>query len=191
MTTGRVDSDTLLLRVFREQRPWLWGFLTRHLGTETAAADVLDETFLDAWDMRADLGAALLRGDRDAVRRFLWRGARNRVIDETRADSRRRARTESIRPVGDTETEPTGPSAAAPGHAACLAAVRESVNRLHNRRLRQCLRRWLEGADLAALSRDYGLPIGELRAMLQRGRHEVLMRASHALQMGSPAGGRK
>lgn len=181
------DSHTLLLRVFREQRPRMWGFLTRRVSDESAAADLLDETFLEVWDNRADLGAALLRGDRDAARRFVWRSLRNHLSDMIRAQTRRRTSAETLRAVpegGATRTL----APARPTHAECLDAVRAALGRVGNRRHRQCLRSWFEGTELADLARDAGLPVGELRDLIQRGRREVLLRSSHLLQTPSSSG---
>lgn len=193
MEPARTDSDTLLLRVFREQRPRMWGFLRRRVDEETAAAELLNETLLDAWDSRADLGAALLRGDRDAARRFVWRSLRNHITDALRAQTRRRKGTESLRAVGAAgEKQPE--LSAGPTHTECLAAVREVLESVGNRRLRQCLRRWFDGSDLADLARDTGLPVGELRELIRQGRREVLLRSSHRLQNPTgtgPPGGRE
>jgi len=185
----RTDSDTLLLRVFREQRPRMWGFLARRVRDESAAADLLDETFLDVWDSRADLGAALLRGDRDAARRFVWRSLRNHLTDATRAQTRRRTSAEPLRavPEGGT-TQAAAPTR--PTHAECLEAVRAALGRVGNRRHRQYLKRWFEGTELADLARDARLPVGELRDLIQRGRREVLLRSSHLLQLPGGSGPR-
>lgn len=186
MATSGADTDTLLLRVFREQRPWLWCFLVRHVAEEEAAIDALHDVFIDTWENRADLGAALMRGDRDAVRRFAWRAARSRAIDAIRADTRRRSRTDSLHAVEPDGSEPRSIPLTTPAHADCLDAMRESIRRLRDRRLRRCLRRWLEGADLVVLSSEQGVSIAELRALVRRGCQEVVLRSTHRLRTAAP-----
>ena len=67
------DGEILLLRVFRAQSPRLWGFLLRNLADPETAEDLMQEAFMRVWDHREELAAELKTGDRDAVRRYLWR----------------------------------------------------------------------------------------------------------------------
>ena len=80
--------EGVLVEVFREQRPGLWGFLCR--ADAGAAEDLLQETFLRAWDHRARLAGRSAEEERESARRYLWRIVRNLTIDEIRMKQRRR-----------------------------------------------------------------------------------------------------
>ena len=162
-----------LAAVFRDQRSRLWGYLMRGLGQAETAEDMLQETFLRAWDHRESLRGS---GGVEATRRFLWRIARNLMIDEIRVRTRRRGRE---REIGDP---PANPGAAGEiEHADCLRVVREAAKTLPNPRARQCMQLWLEGRTLTEISTELGLALGQVRGLLQRGKAEVVQRAGDRL----------
>ena len=198
MASGPPSSETTLLRVFREQRPRLWGFLVRGLGSPESAEDLLQETFLRAWDHRAELGSVTERGDRDAARRYIWRAARNLMIDEIRTKARQRRRGEGLHVVQEQEALPELANADPEEpveHNDCLRAVRETVARLRNRRARRCLQLWMEGRSLSEIGERLRLEVGQVRGLLQRGKAEVILRATDRLRTrpasSGPAGQRE
>ena len=167
-----------MVGVFREQRPRLWGFLVRNLEDRATAEDLMQEAFLRVWDHRAEIASASEADEREAARRYLWRVTRNLVIDEIRSRVRRR----------DREEEPPPGSASRPDreveHADCLRAVRETAARLPNRRVRECMELWMSGESLADIAEKSGLGLGQVRGLLQRGKAEVVLRATTRLRVG-------
>jgi RNA polymerase sigma factor (sigma-70 family) len=178
--------EDVLVDVFREQRARLHGFLAR--AAPAAAEDLLQETFLRTWDSRGDLGGP--EEAREAARRYLWRVARNLAIDEIRT----RVRWGERVPLGGGagapsagwrgEEGPSDPPSADPGPADtvelqdALRVLRETVDRLANRRARRCLQLWLEGLDLGAIAAEVSLGEGQVRGLIQRARSEVILRAA-------------
>ena len=174
-----VESRTgdCLVEIFREQRAALWGFFSGKLARE-AAEDLLQETFLKTWDHRESLTCSSGVEEKEAARKYLWRVARNLVIDEIRLKVRR----------GDPLPLEDHMSPAMPGPsdevemADALRAVRESVNALTNERARRCLQLWLEGLELNAIGKELSMGLHQVRGLLQRGRCEVILRAGNRLR---------
>lgn len=171
------ETETRLLNAFRAQRTRIWGYALRSLGSTETAEDLMQETFLRAWDHRHQLEGEPNNG---SARRFLWRIARNLVIDEIRMRVRSRVRE------CDTVVPDESPSAN-PGPAAdveysdCVRTVHETVNRLPNRRARRCMMLWLEGRSLPEIAEKAGIAVGQARGLLQRGKAEVIQRAGDRL----------
>ena len=194
MTAAPPVSEAALLRVFREQRPRLWGFFVRSCGSQETAEDLLQETFLRAWDHRAELAMAAEQGDRDALRRYLWRVARNLMIDEIRGNVRQRERgphqtlhaAEREMPVRDAHNPDPAERVE---HADCLLVLRDTVSRLTNRRTRRCLQLWLGGKTVTEIASATRLDVGQVRGLLQRGKAEVILRATNRLRLPAESGG--
>lgn len=184
MAATAAPIEDLLVAVFREQRPRLWGFLLRGAGSEHAAEDLLQEAFLRLWDHRERIATEVNPGDREGMRRYLWRAARNLMIDEIRFRQRRKA----VEPAGFHASVDPPESAVAPDHHVvvehedCLRVVRETVGRLKNTRARRCLQGWLEGREMTRIAEDAGLSVGQVRGLLQRARSEVILRAGNRLR---------
>ena len=166
-----------MLNAFREQRTRLWGFMMRSLGNAETAEDLLQETFLRAWDHRGRLAGEPVSG---AARRFLWRIARNLVIDEIRMRARSRVRESDVVVPDESPSANPGPAAEVE-HADCVRAVRDTVGRLPNRRARRCMTLWLEGRSLPEIAEEAGIAVGQARGLLQRGKAEVIQRAGDRL----------
>lgn len=178
----RVEGN--LVEVFRDQRPGLWGYLYR--GAGSAAEDLLQETFLRTWDHRDDLGHPSNEEEREGIRRYLWRVARNLVIDEIRMRRRHGEQTAAGGPE-DPATDPSPGPAESLEMADALRVLRETVGTLPNKRVRRCLLLWMEGRDLDVIAKDVALGIGQVRGLLQRGRSEVVRRASDRIRPGPAA----
>ncbi len=175
MKPAGAGIDDVLVEVFRDQRARLLTFFLRV--SSGGAEDLLQETFLRAWDHRASLAGGSDLASGDAARRYLWRIARNLAIDEIRL----RRRRGDPAPAGEGSVESV---AAAPDCAErvelmdCVRVVRETAERLPNARVRRCLLLWLDGLDVAAIAREASMSIDQARGLLQRGKAEVVRRAS-------------
>jgi RNA polymerase sigma factor (sigma-70 family) len=147
---------------------------------------------LRAWGQRAsfavDSGTAEVR---EGARRYLWRVARNLMIDEIRWRQRHRAREgEIVAAAGDWWSgSSAGGSVASPTPGPeeefelrdCLRVIHETVDHLANDRVRRCVELWLGGSDIDRIARQRGLSAGQVRGLLQRGRSEIIRRASAQL----------
>jgi RNA polymerase sigma-70 factor (ECF subfamily) len=170
MSTTRPSIEDLLVEVYNDQRSRLWGYFLRGAENEHVAEDLLQELFLRLWDHRGRFA-----GDRDSMRRYMWRAARNLMIDEIRAMQTERA------------AKPEKGSATANHHAAvehsdCLRVVRETVGRLRNERARGCMRLWLDGMELTQIAEELRMGVGQVRGLIQRARAEVVLRAGNLLR---------
>lgn len=174
-------ADEVLVAVFEDQRAGLRRFFVRSAGSPAPAEDLLQETLLRAWGHR-DALASTAEGARreafDGARRYVWRVARNLVIDEIRAGRRRRARPlwrgmelEARHPADDLE------------HAQRLQLLHEAVRGLSSERVRRCLALWLDGCDVNSIAARLALRPGQVRGLLQRGRADVVRRARECLRV--------
>lgn len=169
------------MEVFREQRARLWAFLAR--GAAGSAEDLLQETFLRAWDHRSRLAGPGRHEEREGARRYLWRVARNLVIDEIRMKQRSR---QADRPVDPDRV-------LVAGHEGRVLlsdagrALRETLATLPNPRARQCLSLWLEGGDIRSIAGRLRVGPEQVRGILQRGKAELIRRASARFQVPEPA----
>ena len=178
--------EPMLLEVFREQRSRIWGFLLRGTAAEDAAEDLLQETFMRVWDRRRALEADLGAGGREGMRKYLWRVARNLMVDEIRLRQRRRRIIQEDAPEGKVHAEEAADSR--PGVAEemewreGLQVVRETVGRVKNQQGRRCLELWLEGLTPEGIAERLSLGPGRVRGLLQRTRSEVILRATTRLR---------
>jgi RNA polymerase sigma factor (sigma-70 family) len=174
--------EHIVLAVFEEHRRRLTGFLTRG---ETPTEDLLQETLLRAWDHRRSLDSDGSVSDdelRERARRYVWRIARNLVIDELRWRRRHRMVSGALLC--------TMPDAAEQLEwQDSVRVVRETAARLKNARVRRCVALWLDGGDPAAIAGQLGLAAGQVRGLLQRGRAEVVRRV--AARLGGAASRRR
>ena len=183
--TASSPIEPMLLDVFREQRGRIWGFLMRGTAAEDTAEDLLQETFARVWDRRRALEADLGAGDREGMRKYLWRVARNLMVDEIRLRQRRQRIIREDAPDGKVQVEEAADSR--PGVTEemewqeGLQVVREMVGRVKNRQGRRCLELWLEGLSPEAIAERLSLESGRVRGLLQRTRSEVILRASNRL----------
>ena len=67
----------------------------------------------------------------------------------------------------------------------CRRVVRETVERLTNHDARNCLERWLAGLGVEAIAEQLGMAPGRVRGLLQRGRAEVIQRATDRLRVNA------
>jgi RNA polymerase sigma factor (sigma-70 family) len=171
--------EDVVLVVFDQQRRRLGGFFSRGAGP---TEDLLQDTLLRAWDHRRSLdgdGSATNEELHERARRYLWRIARNLVIDDLRW--RRRHRTTP----GQLESTILDPAQEIE-HNDCVRVLRETVARLANARVRRCVALWLEGRDPDDIARQLGLGAGQVRGLLQRGRAEVMRKAAARLDARRP-----
>jgi RNA polymerase sigma-70 factor (ECF subfamily) len=81
-------GDEMLQMLYREYRDPLLGYVTRLTNDRQRAQDIVQETLLRAWRHASDL-----RSDAPSLRGWLYRVARNIVIDDVRA---RQARPQEV-----------------------------------------------------------------------------------------------
>jgi len=178
--------ESLLVDVFREQRPRLHGYLRRAAVDETAAEDLLQETFLRLWDHREAL-VATLQGDdpacAESTRLYIWRIARNLAVDEVRLRVRR-----GVPAFAESgELVCRAPSAdRALEWADNLRVIEETAARLPNDMGRRCLLLWMKEIDLETIAVETGLSLNQARGLLQRAKTEVIARASERLKARLP-----
>lgn len=157
----------------------------RATAAEDVAEDLLQETFVRVWDRRRALEADLGAGDREGMRKYVWRVARNLMVDEIRLRQRRRRIIREDTPDGKVQVEEAADSR--PGAAEemewqeGLQVVRETVTRVKNHQGRRCLELWLEGMTPEEIAERLSLGSGRVRGLLQRTRSEVILRATHRL----------
>ncbi len=170
MSTTRPSIEDSLVGVYQDQKSRLWGYFLRGAENEHVAEDLLQELFLRVWDHRGQL-----LGGPESVRRYMWRTARNLMIDEIRA-------MQTERTAKPTEGSATENHHAAVEHQDCLRVVRETVGRLKNERARSCMRLWLDGKELTQIANERRLGVGQVRGLIQRARAEVILRAGNVLR---------
>jgi RNA polymerase sigma factor (sigma-70 family) len=180
--------DDVLIAVFEEQRASLRGFFIRGAGGEALAEDLLQETVLRVWGHRGSLAGDPVAAEevREGARRYLWRVARNLMIDEIRWRQRQRAGEGGLQGMGDSLDETMVGATGVRGPAEdieledSLRVIREMVDHLENDRVRRCVQLWLRGSDVRGIARQRGLSAGQVRGLLQRGRSEIIRRAAVA-----------
>jgi RNA polymerase sigma-70 factor (ECF subfamily) len=175
--------DGVLLAVFEEQQPGLTGFFVRRGGAGAVVEDLLQETLLRAWRHRGSLApeSTAAEGEvREGARRYLWRVARNLMIDEIRCRSRRRV-GEGLAP-GERGALVAAEPEDGVEHEECLRIIRETVGHLADDRVRTCLELWLAGCDVPGIAGRLGLGAGQVRGVLQRGRSQIIRRARERLR---------
>jgi RNA polymerase sigma-70 factor (ECF subfamily) len=173
-----VSRDEALLVVFEGERARLRGFFTRGTRPAMLADDLVQETLLRAWGHRDAFAApsGSEAGMDQGTRQYLWRVARNLLIDHLRWRRRQRAQ--------DAEgEEPAAPEMEeAVAREECHRILHETVDSLGSIRVRRCLTLWLEGRDHSAIARQLDLGAGQVRGLLQRGRAELVRRAGARLR---------
>jgi RNA polymerase sigma factor (sigma-70 family) len=180
----RTAAEASLIEVFREQREALWAFFRR--GAGEPAEDLLQECFVRIWDHRESLAGMTGEEDRDGIRRYLWRAARNLMIDEIRMRHRSRERSGPESGSGKIEGAANG----RPGpedevaFADAVRVVHETVRALPNERIRRCLQLWLDGGDVRSIAGEVALGVDQVRGLLQRGRSELIRRAADRFRIG-------
>ena len=147
------DHDVALMRQLHDEHAEvLWRFCLRLVGQDRGRAeDVVQETMLRAWRHRT-----ILEGEPPAVRAWLFKVARNIVIDEWRS---RRAHSET--PVADVpETEPGDET----DQLLLSWVVAEAVTQLspdHRAVLLEC---YFRGQPVAEAARRLGVPEGTVKS---------------------------
>ena len=184
---GVESLEDVLVAVIEAQRPGLRGFFVRGSGEKTFAEDLLQETALRVWAHRESLSPDSAEDDvREGVRRYVWRVARNLMLDEFRFRRRQRVRIGMLAGSGDDEAVAVrsihSPAPADPEQAIerkdCLRIIRAAVDHLDNERVRHCLQLWLEGVDVKQIASQHNQTAGQVRGLLQRGRAEITRQAS-------------
>ncbi len=98
------DSDTTAFeRLYRAQYAPLLRYAHSIVRTEAAAQDVVQQAFMEVWDMRSDLDP-----DR-SLKALLYRIVRNRAYNQKRNEKNRRSKQEEIqRTMAPAQDDPQG-----------------------------------------------------------------------------------
>jgi RNA polymerase sigma-70 factor, ECF subfamily len=147
------DEVALMQQLHAEHATALWRFTLRLVDNDrTRAEDVVQETLLRAWRHRAVLESAP-----PALRAWLYKVARNIVIDEWRS---RRAQLETS--VADVPEATTGDDA---DDRLLLAwVVAEAVTRLSAEHRAVLLECYYRGRPVAEAARRLGVPEGTVKS---------------------------
>lgn len=155
-----MNSEPSILPELWQQRTWLRRFARGLVGDREAVDDIVQETLVAAWQRPPDL-------DRD-VRPWLAQVARNRVRDQARAESSRRAREVVASEAATSEGgAPTAEDVLVDGdlHRELAGVVAELEEPF-----RQTLfQRYYEGLTAAEIARQGNVPAGTVRWRLKEG----------------------
>ena len=174
-----MKRDDRLVDLFRDQRDGLWKFFLAGAGSAEIAEDLLQETFVKLWEHREPLARAPGYHDGIGMRRWLWRVARNRMIDEIRARQRGRARSAEM--VAEPPAAAEDPTADF-HHGRTRKLMHQVVADLPNERSRRCLELWLADRSFADIERETGLRRAQVRGLLQRAKKDVISETLHRME---------
>ena len=148
------DGDTALRHLYANHGPALRSYVVRFTADPVSADDIVQETFIRAWRHLPELTA-----EQRPVRPWLFRVARNLVIDASRA-----ARSRPVTVPGHT-TEDGGPDARLEQvlDRQLLAGALQQLSPAHQTVL---VETYYRGRTLSVLARQLGIPPGTVRSRL-------------------------
>lgn len=150
----RADDATLLRRLHDEHADALWSYTVRMLGGDRAAAqDVVQETFLRAWQHPDALDP-----DSGSVRGWLFTVARHLVIDQRRREQRRPELLTAELPERDRSVEDLAGALA--DRELLLEALR-SLSVPHRTVLLEC---YFRGSSVAQAATRLGIAEGTVKS---------------------------
>ncbi|WP_158861896.1 RNA polymerase sigma factor [Leifsonia sp. AG29] len=158
------DGDPAAFEVLvRRHGPLMRAYAARMLGSTYESDDVVQETFVTAWDRLGELEAGA------AVKAWLMRILSRRCIDRIRAR----------RPHEDiTEVEAPAPATQGPEHLAEVRTAREALSRalddLPELQRRCWVLREVGQYSYDEIAAELGIPASTVRGQLARGRRRLL-----------------
>lgn len=152
---GRTDA---FLRLFLEHRDRLERLMFRGAGCRADAADLMQELFLRLWSNRAE--------SPDNPAGYLFRSARNLLVDHHRAAGARAGLAAALSPV-QRHAEPVRPDDAFEA-GADLAAVERALRRLPDRTRRVFLLNRVHGRTYGDIARALQISVSTVEKDMMR-----------------------
>ena len=159
-----VDGDVRAFEVIvRRHGPLMRAYATRILGSNSDADDVVQDTFITAWERLNELQ------DPAATKAWLMRITSRKAIDRIRA-------RRSDQPLGEWDV--AAPESESPHHQAEAASQRERLTRALDtlsEAQRQCWTlREIGGHSYAEIAEELDVPPSTVRGLLARARQKLM-----------------
>ena len=148
----------------KKYAPLVWSIARRHVGNDSAAEDVVQETFTDLWK-----SAKRFNADIATESTFVGMLARRRAIDFARRESRR----VQFEPMPDAESIPHASTEASPSLSCESQDVRQALKQLPDETQQIFALHFDEGMTHPEIAERTGLPLGSVKTRLRRGLIEV------------------
>ena len=148
----------------RKYGPLVWSIARRHVSNDTAAEDVVQETFTDLWKSAKRFNAEVATEST-----FVGMLARRRAIDFARRESRR----VQFEPMPEAESIPHASTEASPSLSCESQDVREALKQLPDETQQIFSLHFDEGMTHPEIAERTGLPLGSVKTRLRRGLIEV------------------
>lgn len=166
-------QDSRISEAFQRERTRLWAFVRRRVGNEADAEDVLQDVFAELVD------AERLMQPLQEIGAWLFRVARNRIIDRFRRQAVRReqdfpaasAGGDDLLSLGDVLPGPDAGPEAAYAREVLLDELEAALDELPPEQRDVFVAHELEGRSFNELAAETGVP---LNTLLSRKRYAVL-----------------
>jgi RNA polymerase sigma-70 factor (ECF subfamily) len=155
------DGDAALRQLYADHALALRSYVVRFTTDPVSAEDIVQETFIRAWRHLPELTA-----DKRPVRPWLFRVARNLLIDADRA-----ARSRPVTVPGDP-AEDCGPDAGL-DQVLNRQLLADALQRLSPAHRTVLVETFYRGSTLTSLARQLGVPPGTVRSRLHYALHAV------------------
>lgn len=153
------DAEARFTRLYREQADKVYGLCLRMTGDRDRAAELAQEAFVRVWK-------AMDRAPDGDVGGWVWRIARNTVLNALRSDRRLRKRLEFVAELGPVE-RPQTPRTPLPLRQMDLAS---RVSRLPPKARAVFVMHDVEGYSDVEIAAVMGIAAGTVRGQLHRAR---------------------
>lgn len=160
--------------------PLVWSIARRHVSNQSAAEDVVQETFTDLWKSAKRFNAEIATEST-----FVGMLARRRAIDFARRESRR----PQFEPMPEAESIPLASTEASPSLSCESQDVRNALKQLPDETQQIFSLHFDEGMTHPEIAERTGLPLGSVKTRLRRGLIEVrnILRRLEGGETSNPA----
>lgn len=156
--------ESAMDQCIKKYGPLVWSIARRHVNNDTAAEDVVQETFTDLWKSAKRFNAEVA-----SESTFVGMLARRRAIDFARLESRR----VQFEPMPEAESIPHATTEASPSLSCESQDVREALKKLPDETQQIFALHFDEGMTHPEIAERTGLPLGSVKTRLRRGLIEV------------------